>query len=376
MSHKKSDDRKNVVIVGGGSAGAGIARALSAKLNHATHNLILINPRPYHIYYIATARIVVDASSHLEDTAFIPYDKLFVKGNGTFKQGSVTSITPNKGSKGGRVTLASGEEIEYEVLALTPGSKWTGPLDFPEEPAEVTAFIKTSRAQFEAAKHIVIAGGGAVGIEIAGEVKDLWPTKKVSIVQGDILLLNKTYPEKYRTAIGHNVAKRGVEIIYNDYIDEFPAPGVSVKTRNGKSLDGDLIISARGITPHTEFVKSLGPDTLTGQGFIKVRPTLQLAAADDIFAAGDAIDWAEQKQAAKAGTHAGIVAANILSYVAGQAPAKVYKGSFELIVVTNGRGGGVGYFGVLWGIVVGDWAARLIKAKDLMIPTARKALGY
>ncbi|KII93158.1 hypothetical protein PLICRDRAFT_101083 [Plicaturopsis crispa FD-325 SS-3] len=380
MSYKKSDDRKNVVIVGGGLGGTGLARELSAKLNPATHNLILINPRGYLIYYTATPRIIVDPSSHLEDTAFIPYDKLFVNGNGTLKQGTVTSIQQNKGSKGGRIALASGEEILYDVLALAPGSNWTGPLAFPVDPSEVTAFIETSRAQFKAAKHVVIAGGGAVGIgaQIAGEIKDIWPTKKVTIVQSGDMLLSKAFPERLRTAMGHNVAKRGIEIVYGDYIDEIPAPGAgTVKTRKGKTIESDLVvrISARR-TLNTEFIQSLGPDVLTRDGYIRVRPTLQLVGADDIFAVGDAIDWEEKKQVVKVHGHVAVAVPNILSYVAGQPVAKQYKGSFELAIITNGKGGGVGYIGILWGIVIGDWATRLIKSKGLLLPLVRKGLGY
>jgi len=55
---------------------------------------------------------------------------------------------------------------------------------------------------------------------------------------------------------------------------------------------------------------------------------------------------------------------------------KEYKGSLELIVVTNGRNGGKAYFGVLWGITLGDWFARLIKSRGLLVSMTRKAMGY
>jgi NADH dehydrogenase FAD-containing subunit len=68
-----------------------------------------------------------------------------------------------------------------------------------------------------------------------------------------------------------------------------------------------------------------------------VEPTLQLPSHPDIYAAGDVIDWAEQKQAAKYTAHAAVVVANILNVVAGQTPVTKYKGSLELIVVTDGK---------------------------------------
>ncbi len=73
---------------------------------------------------------------------------------------------------------------------------------------------------------------------------------------------------------------------------------------------------------------------------MKVRPTLQLAAYDDIFAGGDILDVKEQKQYAKVLTHASVLAANILASISGtNSKLKPYKGSTELIVITIGKVG-------------------------------------
>ena len=59
------------------------------------------------------------------------------------------------------------------------------------------------------------------------------------------MLLNKTYPDKLRRALDKSLSARGVKIIYSDFIDEFPAEGtVGVRTRNGRQLDGDLVVRA------------------------------------------------------------------------------------------------------------------------------------
>ena len=76
---------------------------------------------------------------------------------------------------------------------------------------------------------------------------------------------------------------------------------------------------------------------LTPRGFIKVKPTLQLPEFPEIFAAGDAIDWEEQKQAMKAMAHASIVAANVVSFVQDKPLKKVYKGSPEMILIPLGK---------------------------------------
>lgn len=161
---KKTDDKKNVVIVGGGGAGAPLARALSTKLDAAKYNLIVINDRPHYVLYIAGIRMAVTDEGKLEDKALIPYDKLFVNGNGTLKVGTVTAIEKAADGKGGEVVLQDGERVPYEVLVLTPGSIWEGVLAHPHEKSETVEFINEWRKKFAAAKEVVIVGGGAVGI--------------------------------------------------------------------------------------------------------------------------------------------------------------------------------------------------------------------
>ena len=70
---------------------------------------------------------------------------------------------------------------------------------------------------------------------------------------------------------------------------------------------------------------------------MKVQPTLELRAHPGVFAVGDILDWAEQKQAAKANGHADVVAANVTSFLQGQPLKKAYKGSPELILIPLGK---------------------------------------
>jgi NADH dehydrogenase FAD-containing subunit len=75
---------------------------------------------------------------------------------------------------------------------------------------------------------------------------------------------------------------------------------------------------------------------LTNDGFVRVQPTLQLNGHPNIFSGGDVIEWAEQRQEAKAGKHASIIAANVVAYLEGKS-LQEYKGSVEMIAITNGR---------------------------------------
>lgn len=47
---------------------------------------------------------------------------------------------------------------------LATGSKWTGPIDFPETDADIRQFVSQWQQRFKSAEDVVIVGGGSVGI--------------------------------------------------------------------------------------------------------------------------------------------------------------------------------------------------------------------
>jgi len=324
-------------------------------------------------------RLVVSNVDNLEEKAFPSLDNVFHNGNGTFVPGKVASIEKKTEKFGGSVVLEDGQRIPFDVLVLASGSTWTGPIALPEGEAQVKEFIRNSRDEFEKAQSIVIAGGGAVGLELTGEIRDIWPRKQITIVQGGSALLNEAYPEKYRRRVETGVRARGARIVLDDYIDTFEvgpiSNGTGVKTRKGVEIQADLVISARGPTPNTGFIESsLGSQAVTSRKNVRVRPTLQLQEHADIFALGDIIDWKEQKQIMKAWAHAGIVAANVDAYLSG-GKLKPYKGSTETIMITNGKNGGASFIGMLWGFVFGNWFTSTVKSKGLFLSGLRASVG-
>jgi len=76
---------------------------------------------------------------------------------------------------------------------------------------------------------------------------------------------------------------------------------------------------------------------LNERGQIKIEKTFQLRSHHNIYAIGDVIDWAEEKQATKTTKHAQIAAANILVQLSGGVPTKNYAGQPEVIIISNGK---------------------------------------
>ncbi|KAJ7598608.1 FAD/NAD(P)-binding domain-containing protein [Mycena floridula] len=345
------------------------------SLDKATYQITIIDKRDVSIHLLAVCRVNVSNVDDLEKTAFLPFDRIFHNGNDTFKQGLVTGIETTYAA--GTVLLESGERIKYDILVLASGSKWEGALDFPDKTPEIGEFLRSNRQAIGAASSIVLAGGGAVGIEFAGEIRDIWPTKEITVVHGGDMLVNDIYPARFRQALQKGLENRGIKVILGDFIDDFPGAGVNVViTRKGKTIKADLVLKTRGPKPNTNFiVSSLGESSVSANGKVKVLSTMQLEGHLNIFALGDIVEFKEQSQAAKAVTHASIVVANIINYFNGTR-MKLYKGSYEMALITNGKKGGIAYIGVLWGIVLGDWFARMTKSPTLVVGRYAASRGY
>jgi choline dehydrogenase-like flavoprotein len=180
MTEKVRKRKQRVVIIGGGVAGSLLARELSSKLNKDEHELLLIEARPYAIWLIAGARLVTEEGHHpgLEGRAFVPHEKLFRNGTGCVKRGKAVSIhcysnntptdTRGGGANGhnhsGYILLEDGEEVPYDALIFATGSKYSGPVDFPDDPVQCLAHLEHWRAAFRDARDIMLVGGGGVAV--------------------------------------------------------------------------------------------------------------------------------------------------------------------------------------------------------------------
>lgn len=79
--------------------------------------------------------------------------------------------------------------------------------------------------------------------EYAGEIRDFYPSTKVTIVHNRSMLLNDAYPVKYRRRLEHDARARGIDIVFDDRIDVLePSTESTVTTRKEKTIPCDLIV--------------------------------------------------------------------------------------------------------------------------------------
>lgn len=166
---------------------------------------------------------------------------------------------------------------------------------------------------------MVVVGGGAVGIEMAAELKLVRPETRVTLVHSrEKLLSAEPLPDECKERAGELVREAGVEVKLSKRLAE-----TTVKTQDDGSEvtevrfeDGETMLASKVVVAISKSVPSTGflPASVKDEeGFVKVRPNLMFPEgtpnADCHFTIGDAIRWSGIKRCGGA-MHMGFFAAH------------------------------------------------------------------
>ncbi|KAH9303073.1 hypothetical protein KI387_014656, partial [Taxus chinensis] len=339
--------RKRVVVVGGGIAGANAVKALE---NHA--DVTLIDPKEYFEIPWARLRCMVEPS-FAERTVFLHSEYLK-------KAKIITSAVTNATEDA--VVTSSGERVKYDYLVVATGTAYDGPRTRGEKLKQFQADNK----KIKESKTVLVIGGGPTGVELAGEIAVDFPQKKVILLHGGSRLLEFVGEKASRKALAW-LKKKNVEVHLNERIDlnSLTDTSTSFTTTSGKAIYADCHFVCIGKKLGSSWIMdSAFGGAVDGQGQIKVDASLRVQGTTNVFAAGDVINVKELKQGMCAQKHALLIAENIkkLSKNPKQSKLGTYKPSGDMALVSLGRYTAVGQFpfGIFSGRLPG-----MIKSKDL-----------
>ncbi|KAG2502378.1 hypothetical protein JM18_009774, partial [Phytophthora kernoviae] len=385
-----------ILIVGGGPAGVAVAQTLATELtDNDDTEVIVLEKSKFYYHAVGTPRAVVDAT--YTKNLFVPYDnvipesaKSFVK----FQRVIVTRIVPGANeveyaSIGDDDELVAGpvKSMAYDYLVVATGSTYTVPIKQPKNNFKrLTTETKLAevRDQVKAANSVLIVGGGAVGVEVAGEIKSKYPNKTVTILEGkDKLVANDNVREKFRIKLSTYLKRLGVKVILGERL-ETRLNGNSfekrtLRTDKGTEIESDVQLLCGGFSPTTELIQKLDSSLVTADGFIKVNKQLQLDSAQysNIYALGDASNSPAPKRAFFAGQQGKHLGSELV-LVARKTQTNVSKAfpkvEVEATLLPLGPNGGVSQLPVLGGVVMGNLITRSIKSKDYFAGMTWKSL--
>lgn len=278
-------------------------------LRHVIPGLLTLDPsRQYHLTIVAphtdffwnpgSARYLVDVSEkslpiHKLYLPIAPAFERYDKKDYKFVNGKATAV--DDGAQTVTVTTAAGEQtIKYRSLIIATGTYSTSPLwrmNCSQE--ETKAAYEQYKTALISAKTILVAGGGAVGVETAGEIAVRYPKAKVKLLSGSYRLLPRCAERTGKRAQA-KLLKLGIEIEHgikvNETIQQRPEMGqamgrTSVRFSNLTEESYDVYLDATGSKPSTEFLPRQWCDE---RGYVAVNSeSLRVRDTNGVYAIGD-----------------------------------------------------------------------------------------
>lgn len=253
---KYKKKKETVVIVGAGAGAHGFVRSYR-ELNQddeiivfSRENLPFYNrvQLPDYISGIQTWQQLVRMSDEEEDACNIRL----------YRGVSVEKI--DRGNK--YVIDSTGRQTHYDTLILATGSRAALPRQVP-----ALEGIFTLRSRFDADRfknqvpaggHVVIVGGGLLGLELAASLREM--EIGVSIVHRSTRFLDRQLDSLASQLLHLEIVDQGCAIYYSDEVQLFYGQTrlTGVRLRSGRVLECDALVFAIGTVPNIEIAKSAG----------------------------------------------------------------------------------------------------------------------
>ena len=367
MSAEYEENKSNahVLVIGGGWGGAHCCQQLR---KHGI-KFTLVDQRSFLYHNFASVRAVVQP----ELTEKLTFDYKTTFGE-SFVQGKVLQV-----DLGGKTaTLDNGRTISFTKVVFATGAM--GPFPGNTEQTEAAALVEEMSAaakELEKAATVVIIGGGAVGTELAAEVREVYEDKKIVIIHSRKGLASDSMGQKLQDNLKYICDNMNIEVKLGSRVTNLGAITPNklmkqiVKIDSGEELDADFVFTCIGMKIQTDLSSKVFD--LNELGHIKVLPDLRVVDQEDAYAIGDCCDFKQEKMAAHAADHGKLVADNINLVLGGKEP-KEYKPAFTGMVVTMGSNDGAGVYNG-WSLpacVVSRLKGRnnmfLFKTQELMRP--------
>jgi NADH dehydrogenase len=299
-----AEARPRVVIVGAGFGGLAAARALRG----VPVDVVLVDQHNYHLfqpllYQVATA--LLDPS----EIAYPVRAALRRHRNVEFRLARVTGIDLER-----RRLATTGGELAYDHLVVSAGAvnNFFGLTSVEEHThglkslGEALAVRNHLLSCFERAvwsddpevrrrlHTVVLVGGGATGVELAGAVSELvhlvlrkdFPDLdldevRICVVEAGDTLLGAFAPSLQRAAI-RTLERKRVSLVFGAQVAGVDERGVSL--RDGRRIEAATVVWTAGVkgSPVGAWLGQVDR-----QGRIEVGPTLQLPGRPDVFVIGD-----------------------------------------------------------------------------------------
>ncbi|KAF4826143.1 Fe-regulated protein 8 [Colletotrichum tropicale] len=325
----------NIVIVGASFAGYHAARLIASSLpTDGPYRLIIIEPNSHWQFTWTLPRFCV-VEGH-EAKTFIPYGPYLPAESSSIVRwihDRVSTISEKI------VTIqGTGEEIPYSHMVIATGSG-VG-MSLPSrvgstDKSQGVKLLQEFQQRIKTAKHLVVVGGGAAGVELATDAKDQYPEKSVTLVHSRDAVMNRFGPE-LQAGARKGLEDLGVEVVLGERTTtDAPIDGF-VTLRSGRKLECDFLVNAIGQQPSSDLVRELAPEAIAKSGRIKVKPTMQINvdSLPNVYVCGDVAETGVTNPNARSAMKQAMFAAdNLVLSLQGKKPSYFYQPAWADAVI-------------------------------------------
>ena len=353
------DAHRVLLLVGGGHAHVAVLADFARRGVPEGARVVLLTPEPALRYSGMVPGWL--AGQHGQGEGLVDLVALAARAGAAFMPGRCVAFDP----EARLVRTDAGAAIAFDCASFDTGGEGQAAALLGEDPRlldvrPIGAFVErlaALRASGRGGLRVVVAGGGAGGVELAFGLRNLAgvPARaQVTLATGQAGLL---------PGFGPAVRRRAARALERQGIAVLGAPlqieGGSVRA-GGQSLEpADLIVAALG-SAAPGWVRASGIAT-DAEGFLLVDAQQRSVSHPHIFAAGDVAARADRRLA-HSGVHAvfagPVLAANLRSVLEGEAPRATYcPRRHNLYLLNTGNGSAIASYGPLH--AEGPWVLAL-----------------
>ncbi len=321
-------NRKNIVVLGGGSGGVAAAAELGRRLGRE-HHVLLVDRSPFHVYMPAFLMVMTGDRAARDITRDLGRLARF---GVRVIQSTIHGIEPDR-----QLLHLDGQKLPYDYLVVSLGLQ-THPEEIPgfreaaQHAWELDAALRChdALAHFEGGRIVVGLPPGPYRCPPA-PFETLYSMDQFLNRRGRRERTDLHYfapgprpsgaPDSVPVWLNDHAERRGVQAHYGFAIKEIDPDGRRVTAEDGQELDFDLLFV---VPPHRPAQVLLDSGIAEPNGVQVDYDTLQ-SRWDNVWAIGDAVDFPASKAGVVAHQQADLVAHNLAVRLRGKGREQRFK---------------------------------------------------
>jgi NADH dehydrogenase len=279
-----------ILIAGGGYAGLQTAITVERLIRGTKSKIVLIDKREYHTLLPSLPEIISKRGFSI-----IYYRDILKNRNIEFIQADIRDVSLDSKTVSMVDSSQNSRTLEYDFLVLSLGSRPFVPdipgmneFAFQFNSIEDAQKIATALPNMGMEKTIVVGGGGATGVELAGEIATLQGTSPESNLTEVVLVsanLLRGFPNEAVKWAKIYLDSLNVRLLVGEEYSIVEIRSNSVRLRNDIEIRSSLFIWTGGVVA-SPLLKQIGLN-IGEKGRVLVNNHLQPVGRDDVFVIGD-----------------------------------------------------------------------------------------